>query len=87
MLFLIYTLFSHYNTCLHYPLLDYGSQLSHTDHQMALPYDVMTSGHPCIPSTFPLSLTYYPLIAPNYHVTLLPPMIVLEERNSLVCAV
>jgi hypothetical protein len=39
------------------------------------------------PPTFLLSLTYYPLIAPNYHVTLLPPMVVLEERKILICAV
>jgi hypothetical protein len=61
--------------------------MSHTDHQMAQLCDIMTSGHPSIPSTFPLSLTYYPLIAPNYHMTLLPLMAGLEERKILVCAV
>jgi hypothetical protein len=34
---------------LHFPI----RLLSHTDNQMALLCDVMTSGHPCIPSTFP----------------------------------
>jgi hypothetical protein len=43
-------------------MLSVNILLSHTDHQMALLCDVMASGHPCILSIIPLSLTYYPLI-------------------------
>jgi hypothetical protein len=40
-----------------------GIDVSHAEYQMALLGDVMASSHPSNPSLFPLSLTYYPLLA------------------------
>jgi hypothetical protein len=65
-------------------MVPYNSQisLSCTDNQMALVCDIMASSHPSTPPPPPI-LDVLPSDCPNYNMTLLLPMVVLEGTRIL----